>query len=106
MSDVLVLPEQVGFASMAAVRATGERHIDAQSEPVFDLSELADSSSAVVALLLAWFRYAHAHGKVTRFENVPAGIMNIIEVTELSQLLPVHAREGEGTDVPPREISA
>lgn len=76
------------------VRGYGERHIEACEQPVFDLSGLANSSSAAVALLVAWFRYAHVRGKVVTFEQVPMELMNIIEVTELSEVLPVQKRDG------------
>ena len=53
------------------------------------IAGLENASSAVVALLIAWFRYGHAHGKVVRFLRVPAAIMNIIEVSNLSEVLPI-----------------
>ena len=62
---------------------------------VVDLAELAGASSAVVALLIAWFRYGHAHGKVVRFLHVPTSIMNIIEVSELAEVLPISAQNRE-----------
>ena len=83
------LPDHVDFENLMAIRAEGERYIDGTDEPQFDLSGLADSSSAAAALLVAWFRYAHARGKVAEFENVPPGLMNIMEVTELSEILPL-----------------
>ena len=55
----------------------------------FDLAGLENASSAAVALLIAWFRYGHAHGKVVRFLRVPAAIMNIIEVSNLAEVLPI-----------------
>ena len=90
MSD-FQLPDHVDFDSLMTVRTAGEAHIDAQSQPVFDLQSLTEASSAAVALLVAWFRYAHVHGKVVKFIHVPAGVMNIIEVTELDEMLPVDA---------------
>lgn len=91
MASAFMLPEHVDFENLMAVRATGEEYIDQNDEPVLDLSGLATSSSAVVALLVGWFRYAHTRGKVVRFTNVPAGVMNIIEVSDLTDLLPIGA---------------
>jgi ABC-type transporter Mla MlaB component len=79
----------VDFDNLVEIRAAGERHIDASSEPVFDLSGLKQSSSVAVALLVAWFRYAHVHGKVVTFVGVPTELMNIIEVSDLEEVLPV-----------------
>ena len=87
-----VLPDHVDFENLAALRADGERYIDETGEPVFDLASLRNASSAAVAALVAWFRYAHVHGKVVQFVHVPTGIMNIIEVTELSDMLPLEGR--------------
>lgn len=87
------LPPVVNFDNLPAVRAEGESYIDATAHPVFDLQQLTSSSSAVVALMVAWFRYAHTHGKVIGFVNVPEGVMNIVEVSELTDLLPIEASE-------------
>lgn len=93
------LPAEVNFTNLMAVREAGERYIDAADDGAdgveFDLSGLADGSSAVVALLVAWFRYGHAHGKVVRYLHVPASIMNIIEVSELAEVLPIVAASRE-----------
>ena len=83
------LPRRVDFENLMALRLAGERHIDAQAEPEFDLSELQEANSAGVALLVAWFRYAHVHGKVVAFQGVPNPLMNIIEVSELAAVLPL-----------------
>jgi len=86
------LPDHVDFENLVELRADGERYIDETDGPVFDLASLGNASSAAVAALVAWFRYAHVHGKVVQFVHVPAGIMNIIEVTELSEVLPLEER--------------
>jgi len=81
---------QVDFDNLMAVRVEGEQHIEVSEAPVFDFSALENSSSAVVALLVAWYRYAHVRGKVVEFTHVPVEVMNIIEVTELSEVLPLN----------------
>ena len=86
---VFRLPEDVGFTNLTELRRSGEQHIDAQSEPSFDLSELVNPGSAVVALLIAWFRYAHLNGKSVEFTGMPVSLRNIIDVSELSEVLPV-----------------
>jgi ABC-type transporter Mla MlaB component len=83
------LPAEVDFENLVQVREQGKAHIDSVETADFDLAGLAGASSAVVALLIAWFRYAHARGKVVRFLRVPAAIMNIIEVSELAEVLPL-----------------
>ncbi|MEM8769012.1 MAG: STAS domain-containing protein [Pseudomonadota bacterium] len=91
MSAPFSFPASVGFEGLVALRDEGDAHIDAEAEPRFDLSGLEIASSAAVAVLIAWFRYAHAHGKVVRFLAVPPALMNIIEVSGLREALPVDA---------------
>jgi len=85
------LPVVVNFDNLVEQRGAGEAYIDGSEQAVFDLGRLSGASSAVVALMVAWFRYAHAHGKVLSFVNVPEGVMNIVEVSELTDLLPIEA---------------
>lgn len=85
------LPAVVNFDNLPEQREAGEAYIDGCDEPVFDLGRLSIASSAVVALMVAWFRYGHTRGKVLRFVNVPEGVMNIVEVSELTELLPIEA---------------
>ena len=82
-------PASVGFDGLVALRDRGDAHIEAETEPSFDLSGLREARSAAVAVLIAWFRYAHARGKVVRFLSVPPALMNIIEVSGLREVLPI-----------------
>ena len=71
------------------VRRAGERYIAASDEAIFDLSGLVDSNSAAVALLLAWFRCAHSFDRRLEFNHPPEALMNILEVSELAEMLPL-----------------
>lgn len=79
----------MSFDNLLTVRSEGEAHIDRSQVTDIDLGGLTSASSAVVALLIGWFRYAHARGKVVRFLHVPVAIMNIIDVSELGEVLPI-----------------
>jgi ABC-type transporter Mla MlaB component len=83
------MPDHIDFENLVAIRTDGERYIESEPDPVFDLGSLVNSSSAAVAVLIAWYRHAHSLGKKVRFANVPAGVMNIIEVSDLTDVLPV-----------------
>jgi ABC-type transporter Mla MlaB component len=96
VSDFL-LPDHIDFDNLMTVRKAGEEHIDANPQPVFSLQGITDASSAAVALLVAWFRYAHVRGKVAAFVHVPASIMNIIEVTELDEMLQIDDAAAPGS---------
>ncbi len=104
MSVPFSFPASVGFDGLIALRELGDAYIDAEAEPSFDLSGLAEASSAAVAVLIAWFRYAHARGKVVHFFSVPPALMNIIEVSGLRQALPVETTSAvtSAVSTPPR----
>lgn len=82
-------PTRVDFNNFMEVRVAGERHIEAHAETDFDFSNLKESNSAVVALLVAWFRYAHAHERKIQFSRLPVALQNLIEVAELADMLPL-----------------
>lgn len=83
------MPARVSFDSFPGVRESGEQYIDSARAGVFDLQGLKDSNSAAVALLLAWFRYAHHLGKSIGFIGTPQSLRNLIEVMELDEILPL-----------------
>ena len=86
-----LLPEVVDLDNLMTILAEGEASIDAVDEPVFELAGLKSASFAVLALLVGWFRYAHSRGKVVRFIHVSPSLMNIVDVAEMRDLLPVEA---------------
>ena len=94
------LPPIVNFDNLVDERLEGESCIDGSESVLFDFGRLAGASSAVMALMVAWFRYAHARGKVINFVNVPEGVMNIVEVSELTEVLPIEASAEATVDGP------
>ncbi len=89
-SEVFRLPPQITFANIVPLRNDGERFIlDDLETPIFSLADLEVSNSAAVALLLGWFRRAHRMGKPLVFTDVPEDLLNIIEVSGLSDVLPL-----------------
>lgn len=88
------LPDKITLDNIADVRALGEKHIFEQktaegNECTFHLSGLEQFNSLAVALLMAWFRYAHAHGKSIVYVDVPHDLRNIIDVSGLTEVLPI-----------------
>lgn len=53
-----------------------------------DLAEVTFSSSAGVALLLAWLRAAESAGAEVVYKNLPASMLGLLRVTELENVLP------------------
>jgi len=84
------LPPEITFANIIPLRDDGEQLIrDGVESPVFSLAGLKVSNSTAVALLLGWFRRAHRMGKAIVFTDIPADLLNIIEVSGLSEVLPL-----------------
>lgn len=80
----------VTFDNLMALRADGEAAITAAPDAVrMCLDELDGGSSAAVALLVAWFRAASAQAKHIEFVNVPAEVRKIIELSGLTDVLPL-----------------
>jgi phospholipid transport system transporter-binding protein len=84
------LPDAVRHDDAGPVRLAGERVLDETSGGVeFSLAPLKESNSVVVALLLAWVRYAQMRNKSIRFVDVPDDLRNIIELYGVADILPV-----------------
>ena len=70
-------------------RAAGESYLDEHSdESVFDLSGLEECNSAAVALMMAWVRYAHVHGKSVVYSGVRITSYNVCYTKLLRVRLP------------------
>ncbi|MGI9295411.1 MAG: STAS domain-containing protein [Pseudomonadales bacterium] len=63
--------------------------ITAGAKYEIDLREVTFSSSAGVALMLAWLRAAQAVGAEVVFKNLPASMQGLLRVTELENILPL-----------------
>lgn len=88
-SDSFQVPARVGFGNLVEIRRAGEAYIDAHERTVFDLAGVDNANSAVVALLLAWFRHAHRGDREIVFTGASPGLRDILELTELDSLLPM-----------------
>jgi len=56
---------------------------------VMDLAALEHANSIAVALLLGWFRHADSLGKALQFAQVPPALADIIELSGLTEVLPL-----------------
>lgn len=91
------LPPRVGVDNFAAVRAAGEQFLAERRDEkaVVDLSGLESSNSITVALLMTWFRFAHARGQEVVYAGVPQDLLSIIEISGLMEVLPL-SRDAAG----------
>lgn len=80
----------VTFDNLMDIRRAGEAAIAEAADGVtFDLSGLAQGNSAAVAVLMAWFRAADRQDKTVSFVGVPAELESIIELSGLTDVLPL-----------------
>lgn len=83
---------RVTFGNLVRIREEGRQAIArAGEQAVFDLSGLERGNSAAVALLMDWFRAAEHGGKSIRFVAPPVELENIVELSGLTDLLPLGA---------------
>jgi len=78
------------FESVVFVEKEGFGVIDEGGEKItLDLSHVQVCSSAAVALLLSWLRYANKRQKALLFSGVPASLMAMIQTAELESIITV-----------------
>ena len=93
---------RVGFDNLMRIREEGEAAIAAAGpHVVMDLSRLDNGNSAAVALLMAWFRAAESEDKTIRFTAAPAELENFIELSGLTDVLPL---DGSPAAAEPRAV--
>lgn len=56
-----------------------------------DLSGLADSDSATLAVLIAWAAQAHARGAILAYRHAPPALANLARLCDVERLLGLEA---------------
>lgn len=89
-ADVLAVTGVLGFESVVGLEGRGVQWLreEAAASCAIDLGAVTYSSSAGLALLLAWLRAARQAGKRLRIRNMPAGMAALARVGGLDELLP------------------
>lgn len=78
------------FDSVVEVEIEGFEAIkESQEQLVLNLAEVKACSSAALALLLSWLRYAQKHEKKLQFEDTPPILLALIKGAELQAILGV-----------------
>jgi phospholipid transport system transporter-binding protein len=89
-ADTLALTGVLGFVSVVELESAGVQWLQMQAAAhcTVDLAAVSYSSSAGLALLLAWQRAAARAGKTLRVKNMPADMAALAQVGGLAELLP------------------
>ena len=59
----------------------------ARREATIDLSAIGRADSAAIALLVEWRRRARLDGRTLRFRGLPQSLRDLLELSELTELL-------------------
>lgn len=96
----LALSGRLNSHSVPALEPQGRALLTtAGVEYEIDLADVSYSSSAGVALMLAWLRAARAAGAEVVFKNLPASMLGLLQVSELENILPVVRHENSAASV-------
>ncbi len=82
----------MSFATAAQLLESSEAMFEDYTEIEVDLSQVARTDSAGLALMLEWINWANHSVREIRFENIPAKIRNIARATEVEDLLHIGER--------------
>ncbi|MCA1769842.1 MAG: STAS domain-containing protein [Halomonas sp.] len=83
---------QVGFEAASALAEAGQDWLSSQptgTAVTFDLSGVADVSSAALSVLLEWARAARAAGLELQVVRLSPALLRLADLAGLERLLPV-----------------
>ena len=86
----MLLSGPITLDNVVRVLEEGRRHI-AEGVRSVDLAEVTEMDSALLAMLLAWLRDAHAHKRELTIANLPESLQTIARLYGVEQLLPTSA---------------
>lgn len=85
------LKGSVNFNNVLRWRTKGEELIARASSAItFDMSAVCEHDSSLVALLLAWRRYAKVSGKNLIYINPPESLLRVAQVCNVTPLLGIN----------------
>ena len=75
------------FDTVASLLDRGQKRFTAHSRIILDLSDVAMTDSAGLALLMEWVSWANHSVREIRYENVPERLVNIAAISEVETML-------------------
>ena len=95
------LKGEMNFSTAGEILRECEEPFEKHTRIEVDLSEVTDTDSAGVALLLEWITWANHTVREIRFTGVPENIDAIAKVTEVDKLLTKGERWSGFIEAPP-----
>ena len=82
------LPTHVDLDSFTEVYEMGANYLDnTKGSAIIDLSDLQSANSAVVALLVGWWRHAKSCDQIPVYTGVQEDLAKLIEVLGVEEIL-------------------
>jgi phospholipid transport system transporter-binding protein len=75
------------FTTVTALLAAGIEAIENGRAAVIDLSEVKDSDSSGLALLIEWLSVAKGANRSLRYENIPIQLQQLARLSEVEELV-------------------
>ena len=75
------------FETVSGLLDRGQKRFTAHSRIILDLSDVAATDSAGLALLMEWVSWANHSVREIRYENVPEKLVNIAAISEVETML-------------------
>lgn len=89
----LLVGGSVTYDTVAEVARAGEAIIKTD-DMLIDLMEVAQVDSSAVSMLLEWVRKSQTYGRKIRFINLPENLVSLVELYDVSDLIPAVATPG------------
>ena len=83
------LAGDLGFGAAADVLQRGREAFAGQSAVRVDLTEVSDTDSAGLAVILQWVREARREGRDLRFAHLPKRLADLARISGVSDFVPV-----------------
>ena len=87
---------ELDFASVPVLYLRSQEMFPDCPRLTLDLAGVTRANSAGLALLLEWLGESRRAGRALTFENVPSGLINLANISELEDILPLHGRPAAG----------
>jgi phospholipid transport system transporter-binding protein len=86
-NNILSLSGELDFSNVMSVYQKSMQHFDHCDEYTIDFSNLKDSNSSGLALIIEWIKFAKHSNKPIHFKSISPELMSIAKASGLDKLL-------------------
>lgn len=85
--DRLMVSGDLTFSTVNQLWKDSLSFLNAHQAIVIDFSEIKNSNSAGLALMIEWIKWAKEKNKVLKFTHIPANILAITKISGLEKII-------------------